>query len=314
MPHKIAFFELEDWEEKIIRETFSQEELFFSADKITESSLPEKRDFEVISVFVNSRIDKAVLDRFPNLKCITTRSTGYDHIDLAAAAEKGATTLYVPGYGDNTVAEFAFGLILNLTRKIYQSIDQMKETGSFSLTGFRGMDIKGKTIGVIGTGRIGKEAIKIARGFGMNVVAYDMYPDIAFATEAGFAYADLDSVLGKSDIISLHCPLNDSTRHLINKENIGKIKRGAYLINTARGGIVETDALVEALQKGILAGAGLDVFEKEPYSGPLCGLDNVVLTPHVASLTEESRPAMEIEATQNILDFFIKDPKQQKVI
>jgi len=169
----------------------------------------------------------------------------------------------VPGYGDNTVAEFTFGLILNLTRKLYQSIDQIKETGSFSLTGLRGVDIKGKTIGIVGTGRIGREVVRIAKGFGMDILAYDPRPDAAFAQETRFSYVTLDELFSRSDIVSLHCPYNNDTHHLINKTNIGKIKKGAYLVNTARGPIVETEALVEALQKGILAGAGLDVLEEE---------------------------------------------------
>ncbi|KKW45933.1 MAG: D-isomer specific 2-hydroxyacid dehydrogenase NAD-binding protein [Parcubacteria group bacterium GW2011_GWB1_56_8] len=135
---KIAFFEVEGWEERMIRESFSGEKVALGRDKITSLDLPNVKDFEVLSIFIDSRIDKGVLDHFPDLKCIATRSTGYDHIDLAACKEKGIAVTYVPGYGDNTVAEFAFGLLLSLTRKIYQGVDQIKETGSFELTGLRG--------------------------------------------------------------------------------------------------------------------------------------------------------------------------------
>lgn len=263
MKHKIVFFELEGWEEKMIRDSLPGEDITVSKDKLTQLSLPAAKDFDALSVFVDSRVDKAVLDYFPNLKCVATRSTGFDHIDIDACKERGVRVLYVPGYGDNTVAEFAFGLILNLTRKMYQGVDQIKETGSFSLVGLRGTDIKGKTIGIIGTGRIGKEMIKIAKGFGMSVLAYDPYPNQEFAKEMNFAYNTLDSVLGNSDIISLHCPYNEKTHHLINEGNVNKIKRGAYLINTARGAVVETEALVQALNSGILGGAGLDVLEEE---------------------------------------------------
>ena len=260
---KIGFFELEAWEERLIRQELHGEEVTLVTQKITQLCLPQTKDYELISVFVDSRIDKTVLDCFPNLKCIATRSTGYDHIDIAECKKRGIAVLYVPGYGDNTVAEFTFGLILNLTRKLYQSIDQIKETGSFSLTGLRGVDIKGKTIGIVGTGRIGREVVRIAKGFGMDILAYDPRPDAAFAQETRFSYVTLDELFSRSDIISLHCPYNKDTHHLINKTNIGKIKKGAYLVNTARGPIVETEALVEALQKGILAGAGLDVLEEE---------------------------------------------------
>jgi D-lactate dehydrogenase len=263
MSHKIGFFELEGWEGKPIQQELRGEDVTLVTEKITQLCLPQTKDYEIISVFVDSRIDKAVLDCFPNLKCIAARSTGYDHIDIAECKKRGITVLYVPGYGDNTVAEFTFGLILNLTRKLYQSIDQIKETGSFSLTGLRGVDIKGKTIGIVGTGRIGREVVRIAKGFGMNIFAYDPRPDAVFAQEAGFSYITLNELLSRSDIISFHCPYNKDTHHLINKTNIGKIKKGAYLVNTARGPIVETEALVEALQKGVLAGAALDVLEEE---------------------------------------------------
>ena len=187
---KLAFFELEGWEPEILKKRFPTHELTFSSlpmDGYFESA----RDFDAVSVFVNSKVDKEALLRFPNLKFLTARCTGYDHIDLKACAERGITVSYVPGYGDNTVAEFAFGLILALTRKIYLAIDQVKETGSFDFKSLRGIDLKGKTIGVIGTGRIGKEAVKIAKGFGMKVLAYDLMPDKAFADETGFSYVPL---------------------------------------------------------------------------------------------------------------------------
>src|SRR3989344_2778060 len=192
---RTAFFEIEDWEEKIIRDQLPNENVFLSSDKVTSLRLPDTRDFEILSVFVDSRIDKTVLEYFPNLKLVTTRSTGYDHIDIAECKKRGIAVAYVPGYGDNTVAEFAFGLILNLTRKIYQGIDHIKETGSFSLQGLRGVDLKGKTLGIVGTGRIGKEMIKIAKGFGMNVVAYDPYPDQEFSASQGFTYMALEDLL-----------------------------------------------------------------------------------------------------------------------
>lgn len=260
---KIGFFEIEGWEEPVIRQVLAGHDIFTSKEKISSLSLPEKRDFDVLSVFIDSRIDKDILAQFPNLKFIATRSTGYDHLDLAALKEKGIPAAYVPGYGDNTVAEFTFGLILSITRKIYQGIDQIKETGSFSLRGLRGNDLKGKVMGVIGTGHIGKEVIKIANGFGMKVIAYDPFPDQAFAAKIGFSYASLDELLRNTDIISLHCPLNEATHHLINRENVGRIKPGAYFVNTARGGIVETQALVDGLEQGVLAGAALDVLEEE---------------------------------------------------
>ncbi|MDO8516166.1 MAG: NAD(P)-dependent oxidoreductase [bacterium] len=282
-----------------------------STDKVTSLCLPQTHDFEILSVFIDSRIDKTVLDCFPNLKCVATRSTGYDHVDVEECKKRGITVVYVPGYGDNTVAEFAFGLMLNLTRKIYMSIDRIKEIGSFSLEGLQGMDLKGKTMGIVGTGRIGKEAIRIAQGFGMKVIAYDPFPDIKFAEASGIAYMPLDEVLKNSDTVSIHCPYNPSTHHLLNKNNMPLMKPGSYLVNTARGAIIETDALLAALKDKRLAGYAADVLEEEgdtkdelnllQFGNPkeaelrtmlenyaMMKMPNVLITPHNAFNTREA--------------------------
>jgi D-lactate dehydrogenase len=260
---KIAFFQCEEWEQAIVTANFPNDELVFLPGALTDATLPPQRDYDAVCIFVGSRITAATIAAFPNLKLVTTRSTGFDHIDLDACKARGIAVSYVPGYGDNTVAEFAFGLLLNLTRKIYQGINQVKEKGSFSLEGLRGIDIKGKTIGIIGTGRIGREAIGIAKGFGMNVLAYDVFPNAAAAATMGFKYVSLEELLGSADAISLHCPLTKETEHILNKTTMPQIKKGAYLVNTARGGLVETAALIDALKSGTLAGAAIDVFEEE---------------------------------------------------
>lgn len=260
---RIGFFDLEGWEDEIIKTSFPDDEVYLSKGKLTLELAPAEKDFDVVSVFVGSPVGKGILDKFPHLKMVATRTTGYDHIDLKACAERGITAAYVPGYGDNTVAEYAFGLILNLTRKIYKAIDQIKESESFSLEGLEGIDVKGKIMGIIGTGRIGKEATKIAKGFGMVVYAYDPFPDYNFAQAFGVKYVPLEELLANADVISIHCPLTDETKHLINKKNIGNLKKGAYLVNTSRGGVVETEALVKGLEEKILAGVGLDVLEEE---------------------------------------------------
>lgn len=323
---KIAFFEIDGWEEKILKENFPDDELFFSGKKIDETAVPERTDFDVLSVFVESRITEEVIKKFPHLKFIATRSTGFNHIDLKTAQLKNISISYVPGYGDNTVAEFAFGLILNLTRKIYPAIDRIKETGSFDLSGLKGIDLKGKTMGVVGTGRIGKEIIKIAKGFSMNIIAYDPYPDLNFQKEMNFEYFPLEELLKKSDIITLHCPYNQSTHHLINKNNIEFMKKGSYLVNTARGQIVETEALVNALKSGILAGAGLDVLEEEGelkeelnflatghpkeeelktllYDHALIDMPNVLITPHNAFNSQEALERILQTTIENIKGF-----------
>lgn len=314
---KIAFFQIEDWEIEHIKEQLAGHELYFTKDKLSAETLPEQRDFEIVSVFVGSKIDQAVLAALPNLKLVTTRSTGFDHIDLAMTQSMSIATGYVPGYGDNTVAEFAFGLILALSRKIYESVDRLRETGVYSYVGLRGFDLQGKTIGVLGTGRIGQHVIRIAKGFGMNVVAFDAFAKPELATELEFTYAGLDELLGRSDIITVHVPYLPSTHHMINSDNLGKVKKGALLINTARGAVVETDALVKGLTEGIFGGAGLDVLEEEGaladektlvlYGHPeehnlktiltnhvLIDMPNVLVTPHNAFNTQE--------ALQRILD------------
>lgn len=329
---KIGFFELEGWEEKIVREKFKEHELRFSNEKISPESLPTQFDFDAICVFVNSRLTADVIAKFPNLKLIATRSTGFDHIDVPACTAKGIKVTYVPGYGDNTVAEFAFGLILNLTRKLYQAIERTKNFEQFSFTGLRGIDLKGKTIGVIGTGRIGKESIKIAKGFGMNVIAYDPFPNAEAAKSLGFTYVTLEDLLSQSDIITIHAPLNASTKHLINKNTIKFIKRGAYLVNAARGAIVETDALVLALMDGTLAGAGLDVLEEEEdikdemrllgeselhservrimlENHALMKMSNVYITPHTAFNTKEAMERILNTTIESISGFVSGTPK-----
>lgn len=328
---KIAFFELEGWENEIVSKNFPNDEIFLSNEKLAEFNLPERNDFEIISIFVNSPINEKVLAYFPNLKLVTTRSTGYDHIDLALCRKRGVQAAFVPGYGNNTVAEWAFGLILNLTRKMYLAIDRIKETERFSFDGLRGIDLKNRTIGIIGTGRIGKEMVKISHGFGMKILAFDLSPDQNAAKELNFEYTDLENLLKNSDIVSVHTPLSERTFHLINKENVGLIKKGAYLINTARGGIVETDALVWALQKGILAGAGLDVLEEEDEikdemfflregappqdklktvleNHVLMKMPNVLITPHNAFNSEEALARILATTIENIRGFVRNEP------
>ncbi len=228
-----------------------------------ENALEGDAQTEALSIFITTHIGAEELDRFPKLKMIATRSTGFDHIDLVETAKRGITVSTVPFYGANTVAEFAFALILSLSRKICDAHKRIHENCSFSQIGLRGFDLSGKTIGVVGTGHIGIHAIEIAKGFSMNVLAFDAYPNEELSKKYGFDYVPLEELLNKSDIVTLHVPYNPHTHHLINMENIHSFKKGAYLINTARGAVVETDALVSALKSNILAGAGIDVLEEE---------------------------------------------------
>ncbi len=259
---KIAFFELEEWEKDYIKQNLKKQHAIFVNDKLTVETAAKAKECDAVAVFIYSKVDKAVLGKLPRLKFVATMSTGYDHIDLEDAKQAKVSVSNVPSYGENTVAEHTFALILALSRKIVDSADRTRK-GDFTLDGLRGFDLKGKTIGIIGTGHIGQHAIRMAKGFEMKVIAFDIKKNSAAAKKLGFSYASLDTLLQKSDIISLHCPYNKSTHHLINNRNIGKMRKGAMLINTARGGIVETRALLRALNDGTIAAAGLDVLEEE---------------------------------------------------
>lgn len=296
------------------------------AESLDKTAADILNSVEVVSVFVNHPIQKTDLDRMPNLKLITTRSTGFDHIDVVAAREKNIEVEYVPSYGENTVAEFAFALLLALSRKIPEAHNQVTETGSFKQSNLRGFDLKGKTIGIIGTGRIGTHAIKMAKGFDMNVLAYDPFPKEGLTDELGFEYIGFEELLGRSDIISIHASLSESTRHMINEASIKHIKPGAILINTARGGLIETSALVNALKGGIISAAGIDVLEEEgdmideeklltnPHPNMeelknvlsnhyLINHPRVIITPHIAFNTDEAVKRILDTTIENISSF-----------
>ncbi|HUJ10120.1 MAG TPA: hydroxyacid dehydrogenase [Verrucomicrobiae bacterium] len=328
---KIAFLELQDWEEKYLRGRLdTHEDVVVFRDVLEDPDLAKIEDVEVISPFIYSKLTAERLAKLPQLKLIATRSTGFDHIDLSECAKRGITVSNVPSYGENTVAEHTFALVLALSRKVHAAFVRVR-AGNYSLDGLRGFDLKDKTIGVIGAGHIGLHVIRIARGFGMKVLAFDVRRDNFLAEVLGFEYADLDSLLAHSDIITLHAPYNKHTHHLINRDNVAKIKRGAILINTARGGLVDTNALLSALEKGILSGAGLDVLEGEEAiyeEGALLGdavnperlrqaiqnhvilkHPNVVFTPHNAFNSQEALERILDTTAENIVAFAAGRPK-----
>ena len=260
------------------------------------------RDCEIISLFVHSEtVDNTRLDLFPNLKVIATRSTGFNHIDLDYCKKRGIVVLNVPRYGEATVAEFAFGMLLALSRKIIQGRNAMAHN-HIEIEKYMGFDLLGKTIGVIGTGSIGRHMIKIAQGFGMKILAYDPYQNPELKD---FYVSDLSEIYKNADIISLHVPSTPQNFHLINKEAFDMMKRGVIIVNTARGDLIDTQALYWALRQGIVGGAGLDVLENEDFllhdevdtSGRVNDTDflldsamnlkllqfkNVIATPHIA--------------------------------
>jgi D-lactate dehydrogenase len=246
--------------------------------------------------------DKYVISSLPNLKCIITRSTGYDHIDWKYASENKIPVYNVPGYGRNTVAEFAIGLALNVMRKIPQFSMQYVER-DYSIDGLMGFDLKNKTAGILGTGAIGQEMIKICKGFSMKIIAHDLQPDTELGRTLGFEYVSLDELLRHSDLLSIHIPLSDSTYHMIDENAIGKMKRSAVIVNTGRGEIIHTESLIEALRAGKIYGAGLDVIEGErKKTFDFRGL-NAIVTTHIAWYTEEAIARITEISMSNIQSF-----------
>jgi D-lactate dehydrogenase len=331
---KIFFFETEDWEKDyVLKSPLNRFAPKFFVEELSEANVSSAQEAEIISVFIYSKIDEKIINSLPNLKLISTRSTGFDHIDIKTCQKKGITVSNVPFYGENTVAEHTFALILSLSRNIHKAYVKTIKS-DFSLEGLIGFDLKGKTLGVIGAGHIGLHVVKMARGFGMNVLAYDVKKNHFLEEVLGFKYATLEELLKSSDILSLHAPYSEKTHHLINKENIKLIKKGAILVNTARGALVDTDAMVYALNEGILAGCGLDVLEGEELikeekqivsenfskekletlvkNHILMHRENVVITPHIAFYSQEALRRIIETTVENILSFL--EDKSRNVV
>ncbi|MFH1561135.1 MAG: hydroxyacid dehydrogenase [Patescibacteria group bacterium] len=305
---KIAFFEVQSWEKELIELCAKK----LNADIYTsevENDLKNVKNYEIISTFIYSDLSSKILKQLPRLKMIASRSTGMDHIDLDYCKSKKITVANVPHYGENTIAEHAFGLILALSHRLIESVNRVRQ-GSFSQSGLAGFDLMGKTLGVVGVGSIGQHVVKIANGFGMKVLGVANHPDPKLAKKLGFEYVNLEECLKRSDIVSLHTPLVKDTFHLINRQNISLMKPGAVLINTSRGPVVESEAILWAIENKTLSGAGLDVLEEEesldksqrlfdPYLSKddlkelvaahlLREKPNVIITPHNAFNTKEA--------------------------
>lgn len=262
---KLLAFEIDSSEKVYLQENLPvdlQQEYY--EDTLSIEALEDRQDTTHLVVFVYSRVTAEVLDKLPNLKAIFTMSTGYDHIDIETCIARGITVHSVPFYGENTVAEHTFALILALSRQLIESVERTK-TFDFNPAGLEGFDLRGKTLGIIGMGRIGSFVAKMAKGFDMKILAYDAFVKDELAREIGFEYVSLEDLLAKSDIVTLHTAYRPETHHIINHESIKLMKKGSYIINTARGGLIETSALIMALEEGILAGAGLDVLEEECF-------------------------------------------------
>jgi D-lactate dehydrogenase len=324
---KILFYELEGWEREIIGKRlsrFNYEDISLKSFPVSEESFFDP-EAEIISVFIYSRINSEIIDKFPSLRLIATRSTGFDHIDTEYARKKGIKVCNVPNYGDETVAEYTIALILSLLRKLKATYERVGR-GIFSREGLRGEDFNGKTLGVIGTGRIGSKVIKIASAFEVDILCFDPSPKDELVKLFGVRYVGLENLLSQSDIITIHVPYTKSTHHLINSKNIHLLKKGSYLINTSRGTVVKTEAIIEAIKDGILSGVALDTFEGEEVwieeelilgrpdiSGTLLKKalenfyllhwENVILTPHNAYNTKEALERILNTTIDNIQSF-----------
>jgi D-lactate dehydrogenase len=253
---KMYFLDCEAAEQAAFRELLPEHEIHFPCDI---EDLPEEA--EVVSLFIDSAVTEPILAAHPRLRLVAARSTTTDHIDLVACRRHGVTVTFVPSYGDHTVAEHTFALLLAIARKLRPALESSRNT--FSYDALRGFQLRGKTIGVIGAGRIGRHVLRLAAAFGMNPIAYDIDPHPALAEEGGFTYVGLDQLLAESHVISLHAALTPRTYHLLNSETFAKCRRGVVIINTARGGFIDTTALLDALDDGIVSGVGLDVLEDE---------------------------------------------------
>jgi D-lactate dehydrogenase len=332
MPETVACVEAAPWEVAQLRAAFA------GAPDVEPVLLPGRLQDHLgdvtgartLSTFIHSRIGPAELDRMPALRLVATRSTGFDHIDVGACAARDVAVVNVPTYGENTVAEHTFALILALSRRLIVA-EQKGRRADFDLSDLQGFDLKGRTLGVVGAGRIGLHVVRIARAFGMDVLAYDPQPAELLAEVLGFGYVELDELLERSHVVSLHAPAVPATRHMIGAAALARMRPGAVLVNTARGSLVDTEALVAALDSGRLAGAGLDVFEGEENVGEdyvllargggeeavrlalgrrlLADRDDVILTPHNGFNSQEAVQRIAETTVDNVVAFLGGEPR-----
>lgn len=324
---KIIFFEVEDWEREAIHNIFPDAVL--TDEKLTAENVSQFQDAEIISVFIYSALSSQVLEKMPNLKFVTTRSMGFDHIDMDYCKSRNLPVSNVPNYGAHTVAEHTLALMLALSRKIVESVERAKK-GDFESVGLTGFDLFGKTLGVIGTGHIGANVAEYGLALGMKVIAYNHHEDTGLV-EKGVKYIPLEQLLQEADIVSLHLPSTAETQHIINMNNIKMFKKGALLINTARGALIETAAILYGLEQGILQGVGLDVLEEESelkeerqllsrhflqnadYKTELMDhilmqRDDVIITPHNAFNSKEALQEILETTFANIKSFINNTP------
>ncbi|RHR52589.1 2-hydroxyacid dehydrogenase [Parabacteroides sp. AF17-28] len=331
MAYKIAFFGAKPYDiasfDKV-NEKYNYDIRYYKGH-LNPNNVVLTQGVDAVCIFVNDTADATVIDAMVDngVKLLALRCAGFNNVDLKAAKGK-LPVVRVPAYSPYAVAEYSLALMLSLNRKIHRAYWRTRD-GNFSLNGLMGFDMHGKTIGIIGTGKIAKILIRMLKGFGMRILAYDLYPDLKFAEEEGFSYVSLDELYRESDIISLHCPLTDQTKYMINKDSIGKMKDGVMIINTGRGQLINTNDLIEGLKEKKIAAAGLDVYEEEgeyfyedksdkiiddDVLARLLSFNNVIVTSHQAFFTREALHNIAETTLQNIDDFRHHRPLVNEVI
>lgn len=327
---KVAFFDTKEYDRKLFDEYNKNYgyEITYLESKLNSETAPLAEGFDAVCIFVNDVVDEKTIQILKKcgVKLIALRCAGFNNVDIKHM-DKSIKVVRVPAYSPYAVAEHATALLLDLDRKIYKAYQRTKKY-NFTLNGLLGFDIHGKTVGVVGTGKIGKCFINIMKGFGANVIAYDIYKDEAFAKEKDFKYVSLDELYEKSDIISLHCPLTEDNMKMINKNSIGKMKQGVVIINTSRGKLIDTSDLISELEKGKIGGLGLDVYEDEEEFflndmsnsyirdkdlSTLLSMPNVVITSHQAFFTKEALNKIASDTCENIKDIFEKGECENEV-
>ena len=331
MAYKIAFFGAKPYDiasfDKV-NEKYNYDIRYYKGH-LNPNNVVLTQDTDVVCIFVNDTADAAVIDAMVDngVKLLALRCAGFNNVDLKAAKGK-LPVVRVPAYSPYAVAEYSLALMLSLNRKIHRAYWRTRD-GNFSLNGLMGFDMHGKTIGIIGMGKIARILIRLLKGFGMRILAYDLYPDMKFAGEEGISYVSLDELYRESDIISLHCPLTDQTKYMIDKDSIDKMKEGVMIINTGRGQLINTNDLIEGLKEKKIAAAGLDVYEEEgeyfyedksdkiiddDVLARLLSFNNVIVTSHQAFFTKEALHNIAETTLQNIEDFRCHRPLVNEVI
>ncbi len=330
MKTKIAFFDTKSYD----KESFTRlnkpygYNITFLENRLTHETVPLANGHDVVCAFVNDALNAEIVEKLHEvgIKLIALRSAGYNNVDLNAVYKR-IHVVRVPAYSPRAVAEHAVALMLGLNRKTHRAYYRVRDN-NFSIAGLMGFDMHGKTAGVVGTGKIGKAAVEILRGFGMRVLMFDVYPDSGFAEKTGAVYVDLDTLYRESDIVTLHCPLTPENKHMISRESISKMKKGVMIINTGRGHLVNTKDLIHGLKSGHIGSAGLDVYEEETdyffedFSSTtitddvlarLMTFPNVLITSHQGFFTIEAMNNIGNTTLENIRLFYEEDKLPNEV-